>query len=203
LVKGVRMYGLRVAEPHHDATPHWHALIWAEDEAGAQAIEAKVRHYWLSEDGDERGAAENRVNIKRMVKGGAAGYVAKYIAKSVVHLALAEHQDMVDGQQIAMDFGATDARDVKESGAGHRRLDAWAAHWGMHATTRPLSTPAKTYSRPTGRPCRRTICCWPRPAARGTAMRAARALETRNTTRAGPQHGLSSVRWSSTAQARR
>lgn len=129
--KGVRMYGLRVAEPHHDATPHWHALIWAEDEAGAQAIEDKVRHYWLSEDGDERGAAENRVNIKRMVKGGAAGYVAKYIAKSVGHLALAEHQDMVNGQQIAMDFGATDARDVKESGAGHRRVDAWAAHWGI------------------------------------------------------------------------
>ena len=129
--KGVRMYGLRVAEPHHDATPHWHALIWAEDEAGAQAIEAKVRHYWLSEDGDERGAAENRVNIKRMVKGGAAGYVAKYIAKSVGHLALAEHQDMVDGQQIAMDFGATDARDVKETGAGHRRVDGWAAHWGI------------------------------------------------------------------------
>ena len=129
--KGVRMYGLRVAEPHHDATPHWHALIWAEDEAGAQAIEAKVRHYWLSEDGDERGAAENRVNIKRMVKGGAAGYVAKYIAKSVGHLALAEHQDMVNGQQIAMDFGKTDARDVKEPGQGQRRVDAWAATWGI------------------------------------------------------------------------
>ena len=129
--KGVKMYGLRVAEPHHDATPHWHALIWAEDEAGALAIEEKVRHYWLSEDGDERGAQENRVNIKRMVKGGAAGYVAKYIAKSVGHLALTEHQDVVDGQQIAMDFGTTNARDVKESGAGHRRVDAWAAHWGI------------------------------------------------------------------------
>ena len=129
--KGVKMYGLRVAEPHHDATPHWHALIWAEDEAGAMAIEEMVRKYWLSEDGDERGAQENRVNIKRMVKGGAAGYVAKYIAKSVGHLALAEHQDVVEGQQIAMDFGTTNARDVKESGAGHRRVDAWAAHWGI------------------------------------------------------------------------
>ena len=129
--KGVKMYGLRVAEPHHDATPHWHALIWAEDEAGAMAIEEMVRKYWLSEDGDERGAQANRVNIKRMVKGGAAGYVAKYIAKSVGHLALAEHQDVVEGQQIAMDFGTTNARDVKESGAGHRRVDAWAAHWGI------------------------------------------------------------------------
>lgn len=129
--KGVRMYGLRVAEPHHDATPHWHALVWAEHEAGAQAIEATVRKYWLSDDGDERGAFENRVNIKRMVKGGAAGYVAKYIAKSVGHLALAEHQDLVDGQQIAMDFGKADPRDVKEPAAGYQRVDAWAATWGI------------------------------------------------------------------------
>ena len=126
----VRTYGLRVAEPHHDATPHWHALLWCEDEAGAQALEAVIRHYWLSDDGDERGAKENRVNFKRMTKGGAAGYVAKYIAKSVGHIALAEHQDLVDGQQLALDFPA-DARDVKESGAGHRRVDAWAATWGI------------------------------------------------------------------------
>ncbi|MDA8455285.1 replication endonuclease [Acidovorax sp. GBBC 3334] len=127
---GVRVYGLRVAEPHHDATPHWHALLWCEDEAEAQALEAVIRHYWLSDDGDERGAKENRVNFKRMTKGGAAGYVAKYIAKSVGHIALAEHQDLVDGQQLALDFPA-DARDVKEPGAGHRRVDAWAATWGI------------------------------------------------------------------------
>ena len=127
---GVRVYGLRVAEPHHDATPHWHALLWCEDEAGAQALEAVIRHYWLSDDGDERGAQENRVNVKRMTKGGAAGYVAKYIAKSVGHIALAEHQDLVDGQQLALDFPA-DARDVKEPGTGHRRVDAWAATWGI------------------------------------------------------------------------
>jgi len=129
--KDIKMYGLRVAEPHHDATPHWHALVWVESEADALLLEERIRHYWLSDDGDERGAAENRVNIKRMVKGGAAGYVAKYIAKSVGHLALAEHQDMVDGQQISMDFGETDPRDVKESGQGFRRVDAWAATWGI------------------------------------------------------------------------
>lgn len=128
---GVRMYGLRVAEPHHDATPHWHALIWTEDEEGAQVVEETLRRYWLSDDGDERGARENRINIKRMVKGGAAGYVAKYIAKSVGHVALAEHMDVVQGQQIALDLGPTDARDVREPAAGHRRVDAWAATWGI------------------------------------------------------------------------
>ena len=132
--KKVRMYGLRVAEPHHDATPHWHALLWAENEADAQAIEEAVRKYWLSDDGEERGAQENRVNVKRLTKGGAAGYVAKYIAKSVGHLALAEHMDVVDGQQITMDFGAQGAqgaRDVKEPGVGYQRVDAWAATWGI------------------------------------------------------------------------
>lgn len=129
--RGVKMYGLRVAEPHHDATPHWHALIWAEDEAGALEIEKQVRRYWMSDDGQERGAVENRVNVKRMVKGGAAGYVAKYIAKSVGHLALAEHMDVVDGQQLVMDFGQTDQRQLQETGQGYRRVDAWAATWGI------------------------------------------------------------------------
>ncbi|RYF02263.1 MAG: replication endonuclease [Comamonadaceae bacterium] len=129
--KGIRMYGLRVAEPHHDATPHWHALVWVASEEEAQVVEQQIRRYWLSDEGDERGAQENRVNIKRMVKGGAAGYVAKYIAKSVGHLALAEHMDVVDGQQITLDLGPTDTKDVKESGQGFRRVDAWAASWGI------------------------------------------------------------------------
>ena len=130
---GVRVYGLRVAEPHHDATPHWHALLWCENEDAAQALEAVIRHYWLSDDGDERGAQENRINVKRMTKGGAAGYVAKYIAKSVGHIALAEHQDVVNGQQLALDFQTSwDAKDVKEpAGQGHMSVDAWAATWGI------------------------------------------------------------------------
>ena len=129
--EGVRMYGLRVAEPHHDATPHWHALVWAEDEASAQAIERWVSHYWLSDDGTEPGAEEHRVKVKRMIKGGAAGYVAKYIAKSVGNVALAEHMDVVNGQQIQLDLGPTDPANVKETEPGHKRVDAWAATWGI------------------------------------------------------------------------
>ena len=67
--------------------------------------------------------------IKRMVKGGAAGYVAKYIAKSVGHLALAEHQDVVNGHQITLEFGDTNPRDAKEPGGGFKSVDAWAATW--------------------------------------------------------------------------
>ena len=118
----VKMYGIRVAEPHHDATPHWHALVWAECEAHAQIIEAAIRKWWLSEDGDERGAAKNRVNIKRMIGGGAAGYVAKYIAKSVGHAALADHLDVVQGQLWDV---------AQNEMPGHCRVDAWAACWGI------------------------------------------------------------------------
>ena len=122
--RGIKIYGLRVAEPHHDGTPHWHALLWAESQWDAQLVDATLREYWLAEDGNERGAQENRVCTKRIEAGGAAGYVAKYIAKSVGHIALAEHQDLVNGEQIAMDFGP-------EESQGHQRVDAWAACWGI------------------------------------------------------------------------
>jgi hypothetical protein len=129
--QGVRMYGLRVVEPHHDATPHWHVLVWTEDELGAMAIESTVRRYWLSDDGRESGALENRVDIKRMIKGGAAGYVARYIAKSVGQVALTEHQDVVNGETLRMPVDALSQSDAEQTGAGHRRVDAWASTWGL------------------------------------------------------------------------
>lgn len=133
--QGIKRYGLRVAEPHHDATPHWHMLLWVEDEAQAQALEATVRKYWLSDDGDERGARENRVCIKRMTAGGAAGYVAKYIAKSVGHHALAEHKDVVLGEKLTLDMFGSDSKPSPAPQAndmtGHRRVDAWASTWGI------------------------------------------------------------------------
>lgn len=120
--KQIKIYGIRVAEPHHDATPHWHMLIWTESEAEARYVELAAKVWWLKEYGDEKGAAVNRVNCKRMESGGAAGYVAKYIAKSVGHAALADHLDVVQGQLW----------DVEQNDMpGHRRVDAWAACWGI------------------------------------------------------------------------
>lgn len=134
----VKRYGLRVAEPHHDATPHWHMLVWVEGEAQARTLVDTIRKYWLSEDGNERGAKENRVDVKRMNAGGAAGYVAKYIAKNVGHHALAEHLDVVQGQEIQMALGLDspeqpDSPEAMESNgvAAQKRVDAWASMWNI------------------------------------------------------------------------
>ncbi|MCD2163830.1 replication endonuclease [Comamonas koreensis] len=135
---GIRFYGLRVAEPHHDGTPHWHMLAWVDSEADARAMEGIIRKYWLSEDGKERGAQEHRVRLKRIEGGGAAGYVAKYIAKNVGNHALSDHLDVVNGQEATMRMqgdGQGDqlpAKDTTSSDyAGYKRVDAWASHWGV------------------------------------------------------------------------
>lgn len=133
--QNIRRYGLRVVEPHHDGTPHWHMLVWTENEEAASALVETISEYWLSEDGNERGAKENRVDVKRMEAGGAAGYVAKYIAKNVGHIALAEHMDVVQGQEIQMRLGLDkpaqpEPKDTNGM-AAQRRVDAWAATWSI------------------------------------------------------------------------
>lgn len=116
---GVTVYGIRVAEPHHDGCPHWHALLWAGSEQELQAVRDAVLKHWLSDDGDERGAKKNRVNVKRMQAGGAAGYVAKYVAKNV-------------GGSVNVDGHTDDGQPVQTGGVkGVERVDAWAATWGI------------------------------------------------------------------------
>lgn len=81
---GVVFYGVRVAEPHHDGTPHWHALIWVPPHQ-AETVRREIRALWLTDDGDAPGAQDRRttcIDIDRS-KGSAVGYIAKYIAKNV------------------------------------------------------------------------------------------------------------------------
>lgn len=44
----LRTYGLRVVEPHHDATPHWHVLMFSP-ESEALYIKSVVRRYMADE----------------------------------------------------------------------------------------------------------------------------------------------------------
>lgn len=124
-------YGFRVAEPHHDGTPHWHALIWFPeglkswiDVSGEKRSTLRTLFdHWLSEDGDEPGARGHRVKVERLRKGGGADYISKYIAKNIKGAAVAgEHQDQDEGRTIV-------TADDMEGGAA--RVDAWASRWGI------------------------------------------------------------------------
>ncbi len=124
---GTLTYGFRVAEPHHDGCPHWHALLWFSDSRTAAAAVEVIRSYWLSEAGNERGAQQNRVNTKTMVSGGAAGYIAKYIAKNIGgSVDVGEHLDGTGGGEQVEAF-AVETGEVQ----GYQRVDAWAATWGI------------------------------------------------------------------------
>lgn len=111
---GIRVYGFRVVEAHHDGTPHWHMLFFMAQE-NVETVREVVRRYALQEDGGEAGAEENRfkaVAIDRS-RGTAAGYIAKYISKNI------------DANGIDVDLEGNDA---KSSAA---RVDAWASCWGI------------------------------------------------------------------------
>ncbi|CCJ43413.1 replication gene a protein [Escherichia coli] len=109
----LQVYGLRVVEPHHDGTPHWHMMLFCHPRQRNQIIEI-MRRYALKEDGDERGAARNRFQAKHLNRGGAAGYIAKYISKNIDGYAL-------DGQ-LDNDTG----RPLKDTAAA---VTAWASTW--------------------------------------------------------------------------
>lgn len=118
---GIRPYGFRVAEPHHDGTPHWHILVFlpAEQLEPARGI---VRHYSLEEDPSEPGAQEHRCTFTRIdrTRGTATGYIAKYIAKNI------------DGFGLSANDPAAPAElhdEVPETIA--QRVRAWASIHGI------------------------------------------------------------------------
>jgi hypothetical protein len=81
---GVLAYGVRVAEPHHDGTPHWHALLFTRP-GDAARLRQVLHDFWLSDDGGEDGAELRRYKCDLIdrAKGSAVGYVAKYVSKNI------------------------------------------------------------------------------------------------------------------------
>lgn len=113
--RGIRPYGFRIAEPHHDGCPHWHLLLFMPAEQVEEARELFSKYFLAKHEPDERGALGNRckfVAIDRS-RGSAAGYVAKYISKNI------------DGFGIGSDLYGNDEVTTAE------RVDAWAATWGI------------------------------------------------------------------------
>ena len=91
--RGIPIYGFRVAEPHHDGTPHWHLLIWVAPAQRDQMISI-FKDYALQDSPDEEGAQEHRFTSELIdpSKGSAAGYIAKYISKNIDGFGLPESE---------------------------------------------------------------------------------------------------------------
>ena len=108
------MYGFRVAEPQHDGTPHWHFLIFHEEQH-SKKIESTVWKYALKDSPDEAGAHAHRVDFKAIdpAKGTAAGYIAKYVAKNI------------DGLHVGSDLYGNPAMETS------LRVETWATTWGI------------------------------------------------------------------------
>ncbi|MBY6064813.1 replication endonuclease [Pseudidiomarina sediminum] len=87
-------YGMRVAEPNHDGTPHWHILLFVEPDK-LKHLKRIVKRYAMQDSPNEKGASKYRthfVDIDRE-RGSAAGYLAKYIAKNINGIKGAEEGD--------------------------------------------------------------------------------------------------------------
>lgn len=115
--RNIKPYGVRIVEPHADATPHWHLMLWTKPE---QVRELK-RIFWqyaLAEDGKEKGAWRHRCTFKMIdpKKGSATGYIAKYISKNIdgCHLQGLEDDEIGGDMRLAAE-----------------RVQAWATLWGI------------------------------------------------------------------------
>jgi len=121
--EGVVYFGMRVAEPNHDGTPHWHGLVFADK---IERFCAVMRKHGLRDSGDEPGAQLHRVRFEMIdrAKGSAVGYVAKYISKNIDGHGVGEHKTQ-DGYVVQPDLW--DGDEITPS----QRVEAWAALWGI------------------------------------------------------------------------
>lgn len=114
----VRIFGIRVAEPHADGTPHWHMLLFMRPEAVEQ-VRSILRSYACEEDADELYSERTRkarfhAEAIDPEKGSATGYIAKYISKNI------------DGYALDGELDDDSGKELKEVAPA---VSAWAARW--------------------------------------------------------------------------
>lgn len=100
--ENLRVYGFRVAEPHHDSTPHWHLLLFMKPQE-CHAITEIMRAYAVKTDRAELGKRTSaRFTAKRLdpKKGSATAYIAKYISKNIDGYALDGELDHETGKPL-------------------------------------------------------------------------------------------------------
>ncbi|RTY55207.1 replication endonuclease [Pantoea sp. YU22] len=114
----IRLFGIRVAEPHHDGTPHWHLLLFMRPQQAAQ-VRQILTEYACQQDHEEltsEKARKARFHTTAIdpQKGSATGYIAKYIAKNIDGYALDGERDNESGESL---------RDCAAA------VSAWAGRW--------------------------------------------------------------------------
>ncbi|EBO9531890.1 replication endonuclease [Salmonella enterica] len=111
---GLRWYGVRVAEPHHDGTVHWHLLCFMRKK-DRRSITALLRKFTIREDREELGTNTGPRFKSELInprKGTPTSYIAKYISKNI------------DGRGLAKEISKETGRPLRDS-AEH--VSAWAS----------------------------------------------------------------------------
>ncbi|STQ91207.1 replication endonuclease [Iodobacter fluviatilis] len=114
---GIQTYGFRVAEPHHDGTPHWHMLLFVNRAQRGRMIRI-FRRYARKDNKHEPMAWKHRFTVKHIDwnRGSAAGYIAKYICKNLGGAAMHGQDDYESGVEVA---------------SSAERVQGWAWAWNI------------------------------------------------------------------------
>lgn len=111
---GLRWYGGRVAEPHHDGTVHWHLLCFMRKK-DRRTLTALLRKFAIREERDELGnntGPRFKSELINPRKGTPTSYIAKYISKNI------------DGRGLAKEISKETGKSLRDS-AEH--VSAWAS----------------------------------------------------------------------------
>jgi|SRR5215469_7075352 len=119
------VYGMRVAEPHHDGTPHWHCLLYA-DKKHCESVSNIVWDCALGQLPAESGAYQHRVAIEpiNFSRGGGVGYLAKYISKNIDAQGVTAAEPSLETGVGVRDPNQGTGVDIH---AGLQRVQAWAS----------------------------------------------------------------------------
>lgn len=111
---GLRWYGVRVAEPHHDGTVHWHLLCFMRKK-DRRTLTTLLRKFAIREDRAELGSNTGPRFKSELInprKGTPTSYIAKYISKNI------------DGRGLAKEISKETGKSLRDS-AEH--VSAWAS----------------------------------------------------------------------------
>jgi len=109
---GIRLEGFRVTEPHADGAEHWHAMMYVKEHDITTVQETIVKYFGHSEH-----AVRFKVDFLEKGKASAAGYMLKYLVKTI------------NAKAILKTSAANDP-EMRDDADG---ADAWRSTWHLRA----------------------------------------------------------------------